>query len=313
MNNEKYTCSKCNKLYSSYKSLWNHTKKFHDNLNELNNNLTELNNKKYLCKYCNRQFNFYNNRWKHQKICKSNSDFITINKTELEALKNENMELKNNKLNKSKTINNINKNINNNNGTINNVTNITINELGRESIDNLKIEDIKKLTRMNLNAFAYIIELLNFNKDLPENHNFCVTSLEGNYVNYYNNKTKKIEKMNKKDFLDNVLLVSIQKMDDLLFTLEFNMNKNFTENIKSLYYNKLLEIAGKSEKLVMDHTKSYHTSINELSYNNKDMVLDTWVNIKKSEDDDCSVKSFHSSESSDSDEEIPYKYALKDI
>ena len=90
MNNEKYTCSKCNKLYSSYKSLWNHTKKFHDNLNELNNNLNEVNNKKYLCKYCNRQFNFYNNRWKHQKICKLNSDFITINKTELEALKNVN-------------------------------------------------------------------------------------------------------------------------------------------------------------------------------------------------------------------------------
>ena len=32
-NNGCYRCDKCNKEYSSYKSLWNHNKNFHSNIN----------------------------------------------------------------------------------------------------------------------------------------------------------------------------------------------------------------------------------------------------------------------------------------
>ena len=31
---DKYKCNICNKLYSSYKSLWNHNKDFHNNINK---------------------------------------------------------------------------------------------------------------------------------------------------------------------------------------------------------------------------------------------------------------------------------------
>ena len=32
MNNEKYNCNGCNKMYSCYRSLWTHNKKFHNGI-----------------------------------------------------------------------------------------------------------------------------------------------------------------------------------------------------------------------------------------------------------------------------------------
>ena len=46
MNSKEYKCNICNKLYASYKSLWDHNKKFHKNVvNNENKNVTiETNN-----------------------------------------------------------------------------------------------------------------------------------------------------------------------------------------------------------------------------------------------------------------------------
>ena len=38
---DKYKCNVCNKLYSSYKSLWNHNKEFHKN-NNINVNIFKV-------------------------------------------------------------------------------------------------------------------------------------------------------------------------------------------------------------------------------------------------------------------------------
>jgi hypothetical protein len=81
--NDNYKCNICNKLYSSYKSLWNHNKEFHKNNNknkhiqqnnnnkniQQNNNIIKLcdNIKKYYCNICNKNFNDRSNKWKHEK------------------------------------------------------------------------------------------------------------------------------------------------------------------------------------------------------------------------------------------------------
>jgi hypothetical protein len=77
---DKYICKTCNKEYSSYSSLWNHTKNIHkNNTNKHNTNIILDNtniihdlveNNKYPCKYCVKTFNNYQNRWKHEKKCK---------------------------------------------------------------------------------------------------------------------------------------------------------------------------------------------------------------------------------------------------
>ena len=74
--NRYYSCEKCNKDYASYKSLWNHNKKFHDNsinqnqllstinqpninqnqLLSININQNQLLNGKYNCRYCSKSY-----------------------------------------------------------------------------------------------------------------------------------------------------------------------------------------------------------------------------------------------------------------
>jgi len=74
---DKHICKTCNKEYSSYSSLWNHTKNIHKNINiikyqkdiiEYQNN--DIENKIFSCKYCNKDFSFNNNKYRHEKKCK---------------------------------------------------------------------------------------------------------------------------------------------------------------------------------------------------------------------------------------------------
>jgi ERCC4-related helicase len=83
-----YSCKLCNKKYSSYKSLWNHNKKFHNSLykNDFDNMKKELQEikkklicekknvkehvKSLTCEYCNKIFNNRPAKSIHKKKCK---------------------------------------------------------------------------------------------------------------------------------------------------------------------------------------------------------------------------------------------------
>jgi len=288
----KYRCNICNKYYSSSNSLWNHNKKYHntniipDNTNIILDNTLD---NTYKCRYCNKVFVNYQNRWKHEtKVCK-------IKNNKIVKLEEENKKLKEqlqttNKNNKIITTNNTNTNSNNstNNGTINN---ITINQFGKENMNALSVKDIKQLIKNN-NYLVDIIKMLNFNDKYPENHNFCNTSLEGKYISVLNSDTNKIEKFNKNEFYDKVLCNSFDKMEHLSLLLEFD--KEMKEKIKVKYKehldNKLIHINNifHTNKV---YKQSYKTNINELSYNNKDSVLDTWSNIPEIKNDDLYYES----------------------
>ena len=95
-----FYCSHCKKQYASYKSLWNHNKKFHNTglsnvvlggskkvvvggslvVNTINTKQNTIQpdtcteNKLLICKFCNRKFNDRSNRWKHEKICKTKEE-----------------------------------------------------------------------------------------------------------------------------------------------------------------------------------------------------------------------------------------------
>ncbi len=58
-NLDNHICNICNKIYSSYKSLWNHNKEFHKNKNNefniVNTNVKII--KSLTCELCNKIFN----------------------------------------------------------------------------------------------------------------------------------------------------------------------------------------------------------------------------------------------------------------
>jgi len=279
-NSCRYNCKICNKNYSSASSLWNHNKKFH-NSNITNNNesskkkhefITNNNEssilKEYFCKFCNKQFNFYQNKWDHEKnYCKKKKDIIILEKENIK-LKDEIEKLKNNKIsnkivNKNNTTNNI------NNGTINNNTFI-INKIGEESISKLKFNDIKNIFREQKNCLYHAIKYVNFNEKIPENHSFYNSSLEGKYVNVFNNDNNEIEKKNKKDFFDTILLSSIN-ITNLLY-------EKFKDDLSKKKQLKLLNIIKEIENIAhLDNNKKiYITNFNEISYNNKKIIKKTW-------------------------------------
>ena len=94
-----YKCNICNKIYTSYQSLWNHNKKFHSDDNKLlstnnkflstNINQISTNLKTYDCKYCNKSYNIIQSRWKHEQKCKDKNNLLLNIKaeTELEKVK----------------------------------------------------------------------------------------------------------------------------------------------------------------------------------------------------------------------------------
>ena len=97
-----FTCNICNKYYSSYKSLWNHNKKFHNAetnqkqpINDQKINVIQpQHDQKLICLYCNKKFNHYNNKWRHQKNCKikEENNVITLIKNkelDIEKIKEE--------------------------------------------------------------------------------------------------------------------------------------------------------------------------------------------------------------------------------
>jgi len=137
---ESYKCTQCNKFYASYKSLWNHNKKFHTlNINKCNQNviicgnicdpIVTKNNNNLNCKYCNKLLSKRHSKWRHEKKCKTSKNNETDElKKKIEDLQNQLSEFINSQSkNQSKSSQKINKQLinngnNNNNGTIINNT-----------------------------------------------------------------------------------------------------------------------------------------------------------------------------------------------
>ncbi len=341
---DKYSCKICNKTYSSASSLWNHNSKFHNNTvsqsshkldNKKNHNVVieptppkivghdvvlpvSSSKNSNMCSYCKKIFQNRSNRWRHEKKCQSKKNILDENiklKKEIEELKHKPLldtlytlvqqppvPVNQQTLQQQITTNNTNSHntTNNNNGIINN---IIINAFGKETLDKLTPNEIKKLIKNN-NPLIDIIGLLNFNEKYPENHSFCNTSLEGNYVSVLNTDKNKIEKINKNEFYDKVLNNSFEKIDQLSLMLE--LDDGFKETLKDKYKKHLdKKIDHLKDNFFTDkvYKNCYKKNINQISYNKKDIVLDTWSKLTDNYDDNVSVSTLETNDSLMSDSE----------
>ncbi len=294
-----YRCDKCDKKYSSYQSLWIHNKKFHnndvvlggDNVVPCGDNVVQQNKTNQLlqCIYCKRYFNDRSNKWKHEQKCKEK---ITIQEknnkleTENKKLKNElqtiktNIQTTNNNNNIQNTTNNTNTNSHNNinNGTINN-NYVVINKFGTEKIADVPINDIRSIINSDINSVITCTKKVNFNRKLPQYHSFCATTLEGDHFTKINHKTQKPEKINKKDFINEVLNSSIKFLNDISVMIEFD--EEFRNKISLEEQEKIKNIIKYQDRFhEVKNKKAFFQSINDISYNCKDLILKTWETVQ---------------------------------
>jgi len=247
---KKYQCDKCDLEYKTLCGLKKHVKTKHQK--------TIQNDKQFKCAFCDSLFGYRQSKWLHEQKCK------TINEIPLaEQVKNLSAEVKELKLKPSNIINN---------NTTNNIQYV-IKPLGTESIEHLSTEKQREIMQKGLNSLTYLIQVNNFNKDIPENHSYCVTALNDKHASVINPDTNTIVKADKNELFDKMLITNLANLENIA------MNKNFTLEEKKEYHEKiktLKDLLFRNRKGM----KKYYSELNIISYNNKDIVLETWASLK---------------------------------
>jgi hypothetical protein len=284
-----YKCKICDKNYSSYQSLWIHNKKFHNTnevvcgskevvcgskevvcgSKEVVCGSKEVVNKKYNCAFCNKQFNDRSNKYKHEKRCKE-KDKPVQQITPIQQINNNN-----------------NTNITNNttNNTTNNQQNIiVIQQLGHEKISDFTIKEISKIINSGNNSPFVCTELLHFNKKRPQYQSICNTSLEGKYFNIIDTNTQTPIKVNKDEHNDKILLNSVKYINNIQLEMEFD--KEFADKFNSEEKQKMMDIINNTNKYFeLKNKKIHYTFLNEISYNFKEIVKNTWKCLQPLEEE----------------------------
>ena len=252
---KKYLCEFCDKQFDTRAGLWKHSQNKHKE----NNDIKKSNN---ICKYCDKDFSDRKARWRHEKQnCNKNPE---LNNS---SIINNNLSAKNN----SSIIQN---NIQTQNNIQNQNINITINQLGCEDISILNQENIEEIINQGLDCILKLIELVNFNKDHPQNHSFCTTSLNNKYASVLNTETNEIEKKRKIDVFDNVLKYGLNHLDML--------KDKITDKKKKQYFvEKIDKLIDKMHGKDKGYKKIFVEQLNAISFNNKKLITQTWDNYLK--------------------------------
>jgi len=270
-----YYCNICNKIYVSYKSLWNHNNKFHKV--EISQLLAKpaidvsqkLAKNKLKCIFCDNIYKHRSSKSKHEKKCKEK------NKNEIIEIKNELNELKkiikNNKLTKNTNNGSINNGtINNGNITNGNITNnIHINALGTENIIE-KLTEKEKLDLLTDILFKEIphVELVRkiFNNEkFVEDRNTIISNLQTKTCFAYNDENNKFEAKNKNEHIDNMI---------------YYRHKDIRNIYKEMYDNK--KIKDNSRKLIEEYIEKFDNLKNTESYKkHKEEIIYIIYNCKE--------------------------------
>lgn len=265
-----YQCKLCIKLYSSYQSLWNHNKKFHNyniaNITQTTTNITQNTtnlHKNIPCKFCNKYYSRNDSLKRHLRSCdeKIRKDKETeLYKQQIEKLNNEIEKLKKKTTKKIINYNTMNNNSNNNN----NLTNI--NNIGKEKSSELSHDEIRYIMSYGMDSVISLAEHLNFNENLPYNHNFYVSALNDKHLNTLDMKTQTIVKQRKKDIFDQILVAHINKLEKMNKNINF---KNFDDVLTKL----------KNAINLKQDKKYYFSKLNMLAYNKRNLIIKTWEEL----------------------------------
>jgi hypothetical protein len=111
-------------------------------------------------------------------------------------------------------------NINNNNNITSNNLNININSFGKEDLSHITTEDYKKFLSGFFPGFIKFIEKIHFDKEMPSNHNICISNLKSKYMQIYDGD--KWSTTEKNEILDNFILKKYNILSNKCNELEEN-------------------------------------------------------------------------------------------
>jgi hypothetical protein len=255
-----FECDICNTKYKTRSGLWKHKICYH------NENIKEDNYKQFNCSKCNKSFKHYQSRWKHERNCETQDIYIL--KEEFKQLKEEVKELKN----KPNVINNY-----MTNNTLNDKKIIINHSPGSESISHLSVDQQRGIMDKGLSSLIYLIQITNFDKETPEYHSYCVTALNDKHASMIDIKTNSIIKTEKNELFDKILIGNIKKLEAMCSNKEFGHNEREVYRLK---LESLKDLLFKNKRGL----KKYYNEINLLSYNNKDLIIETWASLKTLDD-----------------------------
>jgi len=273
-----YYCKDCNKQYKTYKTLWEHNKKFHKtmiNLSTTNNNLISTNNnllttnnnsdilcspsKKYKCKYCDKSYDIQQSRWKHEQKCQL---IKKQNNEEIEKLKESN---------KNKELEII---------------------LAKEQQKILKYEkEILKL-KYKLEKSDDNLTIKQLNKKLLKHNNLIKNSnIHSNNVNSNNNNNNKIQN---NIVNNNVFQITGFTKEDICDVLTMNEKKQIM-NAKLDCINKLVEIVNCNvnkynhlKNIIITNMNNnymykYDEDVGQFILSNKTTILNSFIDTRLSD------------------------------
>jgi hypothetical protein len=275
-----YKCNICNKKYKSYKSLWNHNKKFHPtNVDQICLPVNKIipfvmpsvNPGKHtaenllICYYCNKTFNKRQSRWRHEKICKNKNQIIEL-KT--------NQPLADQHIGNVQTINNgvMNNTENINNGTINKTINKTTNiiKFGSEDIVSiLNMKQIMNILNSRVLALEESIKTVHFNENMPEYQNIRINNLRSNVALVHDGETFNV--VNQYNAINDLISDHVDAITQLLEDNKDKLNERTIEKLE-LFVEKIDEGYKKMFDATSNRTyknyKDYKISkVKEIIYN----------------------------------------------
>jgi len=302
-----FSCKVCNKYYSSYKSLWNHNKKFHNTplpqitSNSLNFTSNSLN---FECIFCNKIFNRKDNLHRHNKTCK------LVNNNKIEQLEEKNKELENTikEIKKQfslilkekgkmhhKTLQKINNQLNNttnsnniNSGNIINNTFVKFGELEYQKV--LNNSQIKQILNKQYQSLEESIKQIHFNEELPEYSNIFITNMKDDLAYIFNGK--QFISVRKNEMIHELIDIHTKEIN-----LSLEKNKNKLNEKYVLRLEKFLDMLNDDETQFTDNDnqriypsyKAYKTnSLKLLIYNESDkkkLELLNTIELKEKIDD----------------------------
>lgn len=307
LKNISYCCKSCNKSYSSYKSLWNHNKKFHNNIEIIKDQKEIIYDQKEIiceqtsnCCYCNKVFSFKTNKYRHEKVCKDKNKINELTnikllelqlKTKEEEILKLKLKLQKNKNVNVSTVNQLNKlllerhtqyqNYINNYGNIHNgnniVNNIQLIGFGKEEniVQRLTNGDKKSIIDSRYKCLEKLIQTVHCGK-YNEFKNILVTNIKDKYMYTYDDNKAQFMLAPKEDVMDSLIVNRMYDLETIYDSLmEENKIDEKTKNIIENLLNKLNEECKYTDSEGNIHDTYKHYKINEIKlilFNNKNKI-----------------------------------------